>query len=269
MDIQALVSPVLPDSRPDAGCIELAVERRSARSGRLRGGDVVDVYRGPDGSASVLVADLSSKGARSAAHVDLLLAAYRQAARTERSPSGAMAALNRLRFGSPDDCLEAFAAVFIARVDGATQTLRYASAGHDTALIVRDRKHRHLAQTGPVIGVIPDAAYGEYLEEFDVGDVLLAATDGFTECRRHCVPSQQLGTSGILQALRARARHSPKTACAAIGTFADAFTGSEYRDDATLVAVSRRSSNPRRSSIPRDRAFTARQPAQTGSQDQL
>jgi len=240
MDTQAVGRPVLPDSRPDAGCIEVAVERRSARSGQLRGGDVVDVYRDRDGAASVLLADLSSKGARSAAHVELLLAAYRRAARTERTPSGAMAALNRLRFGSPDDCLEVFAAVFIARVDRATKTLRYASAGHDTALIVRDRAHRHLEQTGPVIGVIPNAAYGECVEEFDVGDVLLAATDGFTECRRHCAPTQQLGTSGILQALRARARHSPKTACTAVGTFADAFTGSEYRDDATLVAVSRR-----------------------------
>ncbi len=240
MDTQTLGCPGLLPTLPTTACIDVSVERRSARCDQLRGGDLVDVHYDPDGSACVLLADVSSKGTRSNAHVDLLLATFRRTARTERSPSSIMAALNRLRFASTDDHPEAFAAVFVARIGRGTQTLSYASGGHDTALLFRGRAHHHLVQTGPVIGVIPNAAYGDCIVRFDVGDLLLVATDGFTECRRDRAPSDQFGTSGIVAALRFEAAGSPHAVCSVVGTFADAFTGGAYRDDATLVAVSRR-----------------------------
>ncbi len=224
---------------PDRPCIEVAIERRSAPCDRLRGGDLVDVHHERDGSACVLLADVSSKGVRSIAHVELLRTAFRRAARIERSPSTIVAALNRLRFASTHDDPEAFAAVFVARFGRATRTLSYASGGHDTALVFRGRTHRHLAQTGPVIGVMPDAAYGDGIVAFDDGDLLLVATDGFTECRRARRPSDQLGTSGIVHALRPEVRYVPHAVCAVVGAFADSFTGGAYRDDATLVAITR------------------------------
>jgi serine phosphatase RsbU (regulator of sigma subunit) len=240
MDTQTICCPSLETAGQGSACIDVSVERRSAPCDQLRGGDVVDVHHDADGSACVLLADLSSKGPRSVAHVELLLASFRRAVRAERSPSSILATLNRLRFSSTDDQSEAFAAVFVARIDRETQKLRYASGGHDTALLFRGRAHYHLAQTGPVIGVIPNAVYSDGLVRFDAGDLLLVATDGFTECRRDRAPADQFGTSGIVAALRFDERRSPHAVCSVVGTFADAFTGGAYRDDATLVAVSRR-----------------------------
>jgi sigma-B regulation protein RsbU (phosphoserine phosphatase) len=239
MDTQTLAYSGLRAASPRQACIEVSVERRSARCDRLRGGDLVDVYHEADGSACVLLADVSSKGIRSIAHVEHLQAEFRRAARVERSPSYIMAALNRLRFESTGDEPEPFATVFVARFDRAKRLLRYASGGHDTALVFRGGEHRHLKQTGPVIGVIPNAIFRDCSVKFDSGDILVIATDGFTECRRDRAPFEQLGTSGIVRALTAEAAHSPHSVSTVVGAFADAFTGGAYRDDATLVAVAR------------------------------
>jgi sigma-B regulation protein RsbU (phosphoserine phosphatase) len=235
---RACREPSAPAQR--AGCIDVAVERRFAVDVRLRGGDLVDVYDSGEGFACVLLADLSSKGALSVAHAGLLRATFRRAVRSDSSPSAVLASLNRLRFDFDDGCSEAFATVFVARVGGLAGSICYASGGHDTALVVASRTHVHLAQTGPVIGVMPDARYEDCLADFGSGAVLLLATDGFTECRRDRVPSEQFGTAGIVRALHARTPHSPKSACDAVGASADSFTGGVYRDDATLVAISSR-----------------------------
>jgi sigma-B regulation protein RsbU (phosphoserine phosphatase) len=240
MEMQTLGHSRSSSAGKNRVCVEAAVERRSAPVDRLRGGDVVSLYHDADGSACLLLADLSSKGAKSVAHVDILRGAFLRAARTKLSPSLIIAALNRLHFISTNDLSETFATVFVARFSRAKRTLRYASGGHDTALIFQGRTHRHLTQTGPIIGVIPHAEYRDRLVDFDLGDILLIATDGFTECRRYRKPSEQLGTSGIVRALQTKIEYSPDSVCSTIGAFADEFTGGEYRDDATLVAISRR-----------------------------
>lgn len=240
MGIQPVDRRTFGDAAPPvAPCIDLAVERRTPRDDRRRGGDLVELHEAADGSASVLIADLSSKGPLGASHAAILRAAFREAARSARAPSYVMAALNRLHFGVENGGLgETFATVFVAQVDRARRTLCYASAGHDTAVILGGRSHRHLVQTGPVIGVLPGASYDDGFAEFSAGDLLLVATDGFTECRRFGTGAQ-LGTSGLMRALHARAGHTPTSACLALGRFADEFTRGRYRDDATLVAIAR------------------------------
>ncbi len=231
-----------PTLLPRPTCVDVAIERRTASDTWPQGGDLDDIYQDPDGSACVLLADLSSKGSRSIGHVRQLRDAFRRAARMERIPSRIMAALNRLHFGSAaDGQQDVFATAFIARIAPAANTLCYASGGHDTAMVISGRAHRHLAQTGPVIGVISRATYADRFVDFAAGDLLLVATDGFTECRRDRAPSEQFGTSGIVRALGFQEHHTPHRACTVIGKLTDSFTGGAYRDDATLVALTRRS----------------------------
>jgi sigma-B regulation protein RsbU (phosphoserine phosphatase) len=240
METQTIRRSGLSAFDPSTACIDVSVERRSARRDQLRGGDLADVYHDADGSVWLLLADVSSKGARSIAHVELLQAAFRRAVRGARSPSRVVAALNRLRFESADDRSDAFATAFVACLGRASRSLCYASGGHDTALVLCGSTHRHLVPTGPVIGVIPNAAYGDCSVPFGSKDILVVATDGFTECRRARAPFEQLGTSGFVRALRAEAARSARAVCTIVGAFADAFTEGEYRDDATLVVVARR-----------------------------
>jgi sigma-B regulation protein RsbU (phosphoserine phosphatase) len=206
----------------------------------MRGGDIFELLQRADGSAVILIADISSKGALSVVHTELMRRAFRMCATTERSPAAMMSMLNRLRYdGPPPNHSVTFAAAIIVAVERGAMLCRYASAGHDIGLFVRGRSHRHLVPTGPVLGVFPDAVYVNCLEPFGDGDVLILATDGFTECRSDVPGSLQFGTTGIARA----AGGVPMDSCIAISRSiarcADEHTGGHYRDDATLAVIAR------------------------------
>jgi serine phosphatase RsbU (regulator of sigma subunit) len=216
------------------------VETRSAIDERLRGGDVFDAYDRTDGSSTIMLADVSTKGALGMAQAEMLRHAFRRNARRERTPSRIMAALNILPLaGSRGSDSDAFATVFIATLSRASEALWYSSAGHDAALILKGRAHEHLAPTGPVIGVVRNARFADAFASFGPAELLFIATDGFTECRSEGDDRKQFGTSGIVRALGATAQRSHRSASRAVALGADVFTGRKYRDDATLVAVSR------------------------------
>jgi sigma-B regulation protein RsbU (phosphoserine phosphatase) len=120
---------------------------------------------------------------------------------------------------------------------------RYASAGHDIGLFVNGRRHRHMAPTGPVLGVMPDAVYTDCMEPFGPRDLLLLATDGFTECRNNAEGPRQFGTAGIARCVADEAVQTCASTSRAVARAADLFTGGHYRDDATLAAIARNDGN--------------------------
>jgi phosphoserine phosphatase RsbU/P len=225
---------------PASKAVMISVGMRTTQDPGLRGGDVFDIYERADGSATVLIADVSSKGILGIGNAEILREAFRREARNERRPSRIITALNRMPFNGADFTHDVtFASAVIATVSRSTQTLSYASAGHDTALIVHGRRHVHLAPTGPILGVIPDAVYEEADVRFGTTDLLVVATDGFTECRSESNRASQFGTTGILRALRSDANQSHRSACRAVVHEADVFTGGTYSDDATLAVIVR------------------------------
>ena len=206
----------------------------------MRGGDIFELLQRADGSAVILIADISSKGALSVVHTELMRRAFRMCATTQRSPAAVMSTLNRLRFdGPPPNASVTFAAATIVAVERGAATCRYASAGHDIGLFVRGRSHRHLVPTGPILGIFPDAVYVNCLEPFGDRDVLILATDGFTECRREASGSPQFGTTGIAHAAAALSTNSCTEVSRSIVRRADEHTGGYYRDDATLAVIAR------------------------------
>jgi len=220
--------------------VAFSLETRTARDERRRGGDVFDTYDRSDGSSTIFLGDVSSKGALGIARAEMLRRAFRAGASKKQSPASIVAALNAVPFtGSERHRSEVFASIFIATVDRATQAMAYASAGHDTALIIKGREHRHLAQTGPVVGVLAHATFTDCVVTFGDSDVLLIATDGFTECRSRDDNSRQFGTAGIVRALAAKPSHSHSSASRAVAVSADSFTARRYNDDATLAAIAR------------------------------
>jgi sigma-B regulation protein RsbU (phosphoserine phosphatase) len=232
--------------RCTAGAVVYSLETRRATDEHLRGGDVFDAYDRLDGSSTVMLADISSKGTLGKAQAEVLRHAFRRNACRERSPSIILAALNTLQLaGGRRSGDHAFATVFIATLTRTGEALCYASAGHDTALILRGRSHEHLAPTGPVIGVMGDASFADGLATFGPTDLLLVATDGFTECRSEDDDRRQFGTSGIIRALGATPPRSHRSVSRTVALSADVFTGERYRDDATLVAIRRNGSAER------------------------
>jgi serine phosphatase RsbU (regulator of sigma subunit) len=97
----------------------------------------------------------------------------------------------------PSECVRVLT-VFTGLIDPEQRRLRYASAGHETALVLSDdRSHRHLGVTGPAFGLLGTPCYHAVSTEFATGDTLIVVTDGVTMARdNRGVP---FGTSGVIR----------------------------------------------------------------------
>jgi sigma-B regulation protein RsbU (phosphoserine phosphatase) len=78
---------------------------------------------------------------------------------------------------------ETFVVLFVAVVDLADGTVRYASAGHEPAWAVRGGSVETLPPTGPIVGIENDEGYGTATFRLAPGDALVISTDGLTESR--------------------------------------------------------------------------------------
>jgi sigma-B regulation protein RsbU (phosphoserine phosphatase) len=78
---------------------------------------------------------------------------------------------------------ETFVVLFVAVVDLADGSVRYASAGHEPAWAVRGGAVEMLPPTGPIVGIENDEGYGTASLRLAPGDALVISTDGLTESR--------------------------------------------------------------------------------------
>jgi hypothetical protein len=219
-------------------CIRFGVETRIATDAATRGGDLFDVLARADGSVAILIADVSSKDVLGIGHSRMLRAAFRNCAHREHSPAAMLSRFNRVRLdGPPPLCGGTFASALIVAVESGAMHFRYASAGHDIALVVQERSHRHLMPTGPVLGLLDDAIFADSVEPFGPRDRLLLATDGFTECRSKLDGMSQFGTTGIARTMAGASTNSCAVAAYTVAIAADAFTAGHYRDDATVAVI--------------------------------
>ncbi|OQC66818.1 MAG: Stage II sporulation protein E (SpoIIE) [Euryarchaeota archaeon ADurb.Bin009] len=76
-----------------------------------------------------------------------------------------------------------FVTLFYAVVDPVKKTLTYVNAGHNPPLLFRSGSERvlELKGTGIILGVMPDADYGEETLALEKNDLVLLYTDGVTE----------------------------------------------------------------------------------------
>ena len=131
-----------------------------------------------------------------------------------------------------------FPTLFYARIDPLLRRLQYVSAGHETALLVRQDGVRlqRLERTGTVLGLTNHTAYAHRTLTLDPGDVLIAFTDGIAEVvdDKGC----QSCEASIVEAVRS---HPGAGAGEVVGLVVDAverFTGeSGQSDDRTVIAV--------------------------------
>lgn len=132
-----------------------------------------------------------------------------------------------------------FASLFIAVADLNDGTLRYASAGHEPALLFSGNgTHEHLGPTGPVLGVAADLAFRERVLHLPDDATLVVVTDGITEARhKGADPLTFFGSRGVVAAIRRAAREGGDPADA---VFASALehAGGALADDATVFVSS-------------------------------
>jgi hypothetical protein len=140
------------------------------------GGDFYQVFPRSDGSALVLVGDVSGKGLRAAMLGTLIVGAAGALAQENLAPEEMLNRLNRHLCGRADG---GFATCLCARLapDGA---LSIANAGH---LSPYHNGCELPCESGLPLGIMPESAYPETRVLLNPGDALTFLSDGVVEAR--------------------------------------------------------------------------------------
>jgi hypothetical protein len=140
------------------------------------GGDFYQIFPQRNGSALIVVGDVSGKGLRAAMTGTLVLGALRSLAQEPLSPSQVLYRLNKQLADSSDG---AFVTCLCARIDS-DGSLTLANAGHLAPY--RNGEECELG-SGLPLGITVDAEYTEATVQLDPGDTLTFLSDGVVEAQ--------------------------------------------------------------------------------------
>ena len=177
---EQLQRAVLPDRVVGAEGWEVAGEYHP--SGRTEvGGDFYDAFPLDDGRFVIFLGDVMGRGVSAAAAMAQVRAAVRAFASVDPSPAAVVTKVDQMlaHYGS-----EQLVTLVYIVADRDTGTVAAANAGHPPPVVLRADGHaeRLPFADGPPLGVAPIARH-ETTVPFEVGDTLLAYTDGLVERR--------------------------------------------------------------------------------------
>jgi sigma-B regulation protein RsbU (phosphoserine phosphatase) len=134
-----------------------------------------------------------------------------------------------------------FVTVFLGILDPATGSLVYSNAGHNPPMLARAGQHGvidRLDRTGPVLGILEDAAWKQRQIQLGPGDVLLLYTDGITDAEN--LRQEYFGAERLANRISALKALSAKEIQQAILAGVQEFTGDAPQfDDIALMVLKR------------------------------
>ena len=137
------------------------------------------------------------------------------------------------------------ASMFLAKLDPITGLVKYSSAGHPPAILLRaNGELESLSEGGLLLGVLSDAAYVSGSFQLGAGDVLMIYSDGITESLNNA--GEEFGYARLEQQLRRAQTASADTTGSAdtmlfsvLGAVQDFAATRSLIDDLSLVIVRR------------------------------
>ncbi len=236
---QHVENMVRPPRLPRIPGLDVAFRFRPAAT--AESGDYYDLIPLGGRRWGACVADVRGKHSRGIVYLPTFKSALRFAARHQQSPAAVFQDVNSLVEAETAEKvdLEMFISLCYAVIDLDTASLTYANAGHEPPIIIPASGGDPIALrgTGMVLGVLPEATYGEEKLPLHTGDTIVLFTDGMTEAadRR----SRMLGREGLIEQIKAHV--GAPTADAMAGRIFENITeygkGSLRRDDMTLLVV--------------------------------
>jgi serine phosphatase RsbU (regulator of sigma subunit) len=237
---QTLQRSLLPPALPDVPGLELAARYRAAGDQNEVGGDFYDAFRAAeDGAWTVLIGDVSGKGAEAAALTSLTRHTLRAASLRTIDPIESLELLNEALWAQSDPAGR-FCTVLYAQVKpdahGAEVTL--ATGGHLPPVILRAGGRVERVQVrGALVGGLREPRFGERRIRLDHDDLLLLFTDGVVELRLRGPDGVDVGDRALEEVLAAHRGASAEEIVAAVEHRAVELQGGEPRDDIALLAL--------------------------------
>ena len=193
------------------------------------GGDLPDVYE-LNGQTYGILSDVSGKGISAG-----MLSAFIKAAFDKKQPDLAVALSQlNMKFNELNQDERSYITVSAVRMDKANGLLRYAVAGHNVPILLKNQYGIHEIESPapPISNWMPDFTYQENELPFERGDVLVMLTDGVTECTNSA--GEQFGIERVESVLMQS--HGAEDFIAKIKSALSVFCGGDYSDDVTAVA---------------------------------
>src|SRR5216684_3276394 len=208
-----------------------------------------------DSALGLTVGDIAGKGLSAGIWQAHLIGLIRRCARRHSDPAAAVAEVNAELCQDQDE--PPIAALFFARFDPKENELVYCNAGLPAPLLLRHNKTvERLEKGGPMLGALQKAAYDSGTVRLNPGDMLLAYSDGVTECRNSEDEEFEIGRlSAAVNAVGdASANQVLFSTLGAVLDFADACSP---EDDLTLLVIRRRESTMIERAPSRSKDFSA------------
>lgn len=229
---------LFPAVLPDVPGYDLAAHNRPARQ---CGGDYYDAIRlgaGRDTDNVLLcVADVSGKGLPASLVMSNMQATLRALLGGGQPLPDLTARASELLFAST--AAERYVTAALAELTPATGQVRFVSAGHVDALVIRaDGGVETLASTGTPLGLIPGLPYGETAVTLASGDALVLFSDGVPEAQD--AAGEEFGEARLIDGVRAARDRGCAAVVDHVMAAIDAFTGETPQFDDITVMVLRR-----------------------------
>jgi serine phosphatase RsbU (regulator of sigma subunit)/putative methionine-R-sulfoxide reductase with GAF domain len=225
---------LLPQTVPQLAGLELGAAYESSARVEV-GGDVYDFMELPDGRLAVALGDVTGHGIEAAADMAMAKFVFRSLAREHAEPSDFLQAANQVIVG------EIVPGKFITLVylvlDPRTGELAVAGAGHPAPRIVRANGALEPVDVGGlVLSIEPGQTYGEQRARLEVGDSVVAYTDGVLEARRE---GELYGFARLDAALSRDVERPAEEVAQAVLDDCRSFARGELADDCAIVVVRR------------------------------
>ncbi len=223
---------LLPHEAPSIPGFEFAGMMSPARQ---LGGDYYDYIQLPGKEVGLVIADVSGKGTEAALFMPSIEVALRMDASSPRGTDEILTTLNKVLYELASQTR--YVTIFYAKLDPAGSTLQYTNAGHPPPLILTaSGETRWLAEGGPIVGMLPEAAFGMCSVTLLPGDVVVCYTDGVVEAQNP--DGEFYSAERLVSVIRANRGLAARELVSAIHRSVAAFASSEeLQDDFTLMVM--------------------------------
>jgi PAS domain S-box-containing protein len=178
---RTLQESLLPERLPEIAGLDLAARFRPAGDGTEIGGDFYDAFPTDDG-LTIVIGDVTGKGAGAASLTALSRHTLRTAGMYEQTPSGMLRVLNDALL-QQRSARGKYCTVALARLAADGRAL-VACAGHPLPLVLRaDGSVEQAGRPGTLLGWVDDPRVHDVELRLAPGDALVLYTDGLNEAR--------------------------------------------------------------------------------------
>ncbi len=199
------------------------------------GGDFYDFFFIDRDKLCFLIADVSDKGVPAALYMMVTKTLLKSEGQRLGDPDIILSSVNNILAVDDDSCM--FATVFLAVLDLKNGEVRFANAGHNPPVLVKEHEVKCLSlHTGFVIGPMPDSCYKTEKITLSPGDILFLYTDGVTEAKNH--EEMLFGEKRLIESLNKAPTDSVKEMIYSIRENVRIFSQDcSQSDDITMLAI--------------------------------